>query len=245
MRPLLKTALPLFGLAAALAVPARADLVSNGDFEAGLSAWTMADQLGSDGTFQAQTGTTSPLNGFPVPAPPQGVTAAMTDSSGPGSHVIYQDFVVPTSVANASVGFSLYVDNHAGTFRTPATLDFATPTLNQQARVDLMASSADPFGLAVGDILLNLYQTSVGDPAVSGYTDYLIDVTTLFQAHPGETLRLRFAEVDNVDAFNLGVDAVRVLTTDTAVPEASTWIAAPVAIALAAYSHRRRRQRAA
>ena len=241
----LKTTLPLLGLAAALAVPARADLLSNGGFESGLSGWTIVDQIGSDGTFSVQSGTASPVNGSAVPAPPQGTRAAMTDSFGPGSHVLYQDIVVPATVTDASVAFSLYLNNQDSTYRKPATLDFATPTLNQQARVDLISTSADPFSVAVGDILLNLYQTSAGDPLVAGYTDYLIDVTTLFQAHPGETLRLRFAEVDNVANFNLGVDGVGVRLGDATVPEASTWLAAPVAIGLAAYSRWRRQARKA
>jgi hypothetical protein len=237
--------LPLLGLAAALAAPAHvhADLLSNGGFETGLSGWTVVDQVGSDGSFLDQTGTASPLNGFPVSAPPQGTRAAMTDSFGPGSHVLYQDFVVPASVTDASVGFSLYFNNQDVAYRTPATLDFATPALNQQARVDLISSSADPFSVAVGDILLSLYQTAAGDPLVSGYTDYLIDVTTLFQAHPGETLRLRFAEVDNVANFNFGVDGVSIRTGDPSVPEASTWLAVPVAVGLAAYTRQRLRSR--
>ena len=48
------------------------ELISNGGFESGFSGWTRADQTGSTGTFTAQTGTTSPVNGFTVPAPPQG-----------------------------------------------------------------------------------------------------------------------------------------------------------------------------
>jgi len=40
------------------------------------------------------------------------------------------------------------------------------------------------------------------------------------QANQGQTLRLRFAEVDNVAPFNLGVDNVDI----NAVPEPSSWI---------------------
>jgi len=51
---------------------------------------------------------------------------------------------------------------------------------------------------------------------VSGYTDFVVDVTPLFQAHPGETLRLRFADVDNVSPFNFGVDRVAFVPLVTA-----------------------------
>ena len=113
------------------------ELVTNGGFELGFAGWTRADQVGSDGTFLLQMGTTSPVNGIPVPAPPQGVRAAMTDAEGPGSHVLYQDFAVPLVVPSAVLSFDLFVGYRAMAFFTPNTLDFATPALNQQARVDI------------------------------------------------------------------------------------------------------------
>src|SRR5258708_11820533 len=99
-------------LACTLAMHARADLITNGGFESGFSGWSRANQVGSDGQFFAQTGTASPVNGFTVPAPPQGTTAAMTDALGPGSHVLYQDFLVPALVPGAAHGFALYINNH-------------------------------------------------------------------------------------------------------------------------------------
>src|SRR5438046_94262 len=84
-------------LACTLAIQARADII-NGGFESGFTGWSRADQVGGNGQFLTQTGTASPVNQFPVPAPPQGITAAMTDALGPGSHVLYQDFVVPSVV---------------------------------------------------------------------------------------------------------------------------------------------------
>jgi len=57
---------------------AAAPLLLNGGFESGFAGWIRADQLGSDGTFALQTGTTSPVNGITVPVPSGGVAAAMT-----------------------------------------------------------------------------------------------------------------------------------------------------------------------
>ena len=56
-------------------------VIAKGGFEAGLTSWTKADQLGSEGTFFSQSGTLSPVNGDPVPAPPEGTKAAMTDAT--------------------------------------------------------------------------------------------------------------------------------------------------------------------
>ena len=66
----------------------------------------------------------------------------------------------------------------------------------------------EPFSVVAPVILLNVYQTSPGDTLVSGYTALIADLAELLEAQPGETLRLRFAETDNVFMFELGVDDV-------------------------------------
>ena len=191
---------------------ARADsLIINGGFESGFSGWSRADQLGSDGSFMLQSGTVSPVNGDPVAAPPEGSFAAMTDAQGPGTHVLFQDFLVPTVASPlALLSFELFIANRADTFSVPnpATLDFSGRALNQQARVDILRAGTDPFSVLASDVLLNVYQTLPGDPAVSGYTSINADVTALFAANAGSMLRLRFAEADNVFTFQLGVDNV-------------------------------------
>jgi hypothetical protein len=218
----LKTAGLVAIAACAVSLPADAALITNGDFEAGLTAWTIADQIGSDGTFQIQTGTLSPLNLDAVPAPPQGVKAAMTDSGAGGSHVLYQDFMVNASVPSTFLSFDLFVGNRADMFATPSTLDWATATLNQQARVDIVSAAADPFSIVAGDIVGNFFQTALGDTLVAGaYVTYTIDITALLNAHVGESLRLRFAEVDNLAPFQFGIDSVSIGAGAT-IPEPGT-----------------------
>ena len=94
-------------------------LITNGGFEAGFTGWTLADAFGGDGTFSLQTGTTSPISGDPVPAPPEGTHAAMSDGQGPGSHVLYQDFVVPSSTGSAVLSFDLFIGNRASDLFNP------------------------------------------------------------------------------------------------------------------------------
>jgi hypothetical protein len=225
MKILLSCILSCFTIASA-----HAGLITNGGFESGLAGWTRADLLGSEGTFFVQSGTTSPVNGLPVPAPPQGSNAAMTDAVAGGSHILYQDFVVPSVVSVAFVRFSLFV-NSGAEFETRDHLEWSLPDLNQQARVDILTQTSDPFSVAVGDVLQNLYRTETGDPLTSGYTPIIMDVTSLLQAHQGETLRLRFAEVDNVNIFNLGVDSVDIV--EQVIPEPASWtLAAGALVAL-------------
>lgn len=224
----LHSTFPIFLLAAwALIAPcpnSLAGIVVNGGFESGLSGWTTADQLGSDGTFSIQSGLLSPVLGDLVPAPPGGLNAAMSDAGGPGSHVLYQDIFIPNTVGQFTLSFSLFVGNRGPFFATanPATigLDFSTPSQNQQARVDIVRVTANPFTVALADVLQNLYQTKVGDPLISGYNSFNIDVSAVLAANAGQTVRLRFAEVDNLGPFQLGVDNVDI----SPVPEPSSWL---------------------
>jgi glucose/arabinose dehydrogenase len=198
-------------------LPGHASPIVNGGFESGLASWTRADQLGSEGTFFLQSGTSSPVNGDPTPAPPGGTAAAMTDAEGPGSHVLYQDFLVGTG--GAILSFDLFIGNRARQFATPPSGSLAfdltsqtgAQTLNQQARVDIMTVGADPFSVAAADVMLNLFQTQIGDPPVSGYTPFVFDLSPLFAANAGQTLRLRFAETDNILGFQFGVDNVSLI----------------------------------
>jgi len=232
-------------LGCALSSTAFAGLIANGGFESGFSNWNRADQLGSEGSFALQTGATSPVTGDTVPLPPGAVRAAMTDALGPGSHVLYQDFTVPTAVAGGLLTFQVFIGNRAGTFFTPspASLDFSTPALNQQARVDILLAGADPFSVASSDVLLNAFQTAAGNAAVSGYNVVNVDITSLLNAHVGGTLRLRFTEVDNVAPFQMGVDNVDVITSTTgAVPEPSSWLLTCGALAALGATARRLRR---
>jgi hypothetical protein len=221
--------------------PADASTIVNGGFESGLASWVRVDQVGSDGGFVLQSGLASPINADPVPAPPSGTRAAMSDGAGPGSHVLYQDFVATPGAQTLS--FDLFVGNRADRFVTPASLDFALTntngalTLNQQVRVDLLRAAADPFSVAAADVLLPLYASQVGDPLVSGYRSFASEVGAVLGAHSGELLRLRFAETDNVAQLQLGVDNVAIAVS--AIPEPTS--SALLAIGLAALIARRHR----
>jgi hypothetical protein len=125
-------------LACALTVSAQAAIIVNGGFESGFAGWTTADQVGSEGTFALQTGTASPVNGLPVPAPPGGITAAMTDAAGPGSHVL-SDSWCPRCWRRLSL--ALFINNTQRPTRR-LTSTSGTPDLNQQARVDILLGSA-------------------------------------------------------------------------------------------------------
>lgn len=216
-----------------------APLLTNGGFESGFSGWTVADQVGSGGSFTVQSGTSSPVNGDTVPAPPQGSNAALSDGDAPGTHVLYQDFFVPLDNGTSTLTFSLFIGNRADRFATPNSLDFFGTALNQQARVDILRGGTNPFSLGGADLLANLFRTNVGSPLVTGYNAFTVDLSGLLFANRGQTLRLRFAEVDNLAQFQLGVDNVNL----DAVPAPEPTSMVLLGTGLAGLVARRRRAR--
>ena len=181
-------------------------LILNGGFEEnggvgpnGFDDWTVWNQAGGSGNFYVQTGTSS-QNGFTVQAPPEGSFAAMSDQGGPGSHIIYQDVTIPNG--GATLSFEIYIANRPQVWYHPATLLYNAGQ-NQQVRIDVMDPTASIDSYTTG-VYHNVYTTAAGDPYISGYSTVTFSIDDL----DGETVRIRFAQVDNSGNFQLGVDNV-------------------------------------
>jgi hypothetical protein len=189
------------GAALAAAVP-------NGGFEAGgLGGWKAEKQRGGTGNWFAYGGTTGPKSGEPVAAPPAGDFAATSDQTGPGSQVLYRNVELKPRMRH-TLSFQLYYQNTAASFATPNTLSFKAGD-NQQYRVDVVRPSAGPFSVKPDDVLATVFRTEEGDPNALAPTPMTYDLTPF----AGRTVRLRFAEVDNMGSFRASVDAVRVSST--------------------------------
>jgi hypothetical protein len=181
------------------------ELIANGGFESSFTGWTAADQLGSDGSFTLQTGAASPPacpSRCPRRSPVMTTSGRRQPRSLPGHPV-------PGGITAArfrSRSTSTTRDTCAS-FRGWAASGHRLPGY-QPAGPHRLIASANPFSTAPSDVLLNLFQTSTSTPATLGYTMMTTDVTAFLQARAGQTVRLRFAEVDNVNFFNMGVDNV-------------------------------------
>jgi hypothetical protein len=189
----------------ALRAPQGTNIVLNGGFESNggvgtnvFADWTVENLFGGFGDWLVQTGSTSPLNGFPVDPPPEGNFAAMTDQTGPGSHVIHQVLAVPP--AGVILSCQVYVNNQAVVYSNPASLDWNVLP-NQQARIDIMNPAAPIDDVGAG-VLLNMFATPPGTPPVIPYTT----VTANLSPFAGTSVRLRIAEVDNQGFMHFGVD---------------------------------------
>jgi hypothetical protein len=179
--------------------------VPNGGFETGnFTDWRRANQAGGGGNWFVYSGTASPLTNNPIAAPPQGNFAATTDQNDPGSHVLFRKIQLKSGLRH-KLSFYLYYDNFAGDFFTPKSLNFNVFP-NQQYRVDVMKPTADPFAVNNKAILARIFRTDVGDPNTRAPTLMTFNLTPF----AGQTVRLRFAEVDNQSPFRASVDRVKV-----------------------------------
>ncbi len=124
------------------------NVVRNGTFEVfdlakekgNLSGWQTFDQRDSRGQWNPQAGTSTPLSGQPIKAPPGGNFAVVLDQPDiapmlgssalgysidgnplrfdtvkkfEGMHALYQDFIIPPKAQRVTLTFALYIDNTA------------------------------------------------------------------------------------------------------------------------------------
>jgi hypothetical protein len=216
-------ALPVGAVAAvacaALLVPASAGAatVVNGDFETGsLSGWQTQSAGPSYNSWFAYSGTTSLISLHPIPSPPQGNFAAITDQNDPAGDIMYQDVTLEPYYTHQLTMTLYYKSYDPISIPSPDTLNWSggpsESTLeqpNQQYRVDVMKPTAPVNSLNPSDILATVFATKAGDPETMGPTQFSLNLT----AFAGQTVRLRFAVTDNHSYFNAGVDSVSIAST--------------------------------
>lgn len=186
--------------------PALAD-VDNGGFETGeFPPWVVVDQDDGSGSWfvvEDEPRLESPLSGFRIPKAPERRHQAVADQEGPGSHILYQDFVIPPG--RQQLRLTLWYQNDAEEFHTPRTLDFEVEP-NQQLRIDVLREGAPLDSLDPDDILAQIFRTRRGDRAELRPTEIRRNLSGL----AGKQVRLRIVEVDNQSNFLVGIDAVSV-----------------------------------
>jgi hypothetical protein len=182
---------------------------TNGTFETSdMTGWQIYTRiLSQPANWYNYTGTLTPQTAHIISAPPQGTRAAVTDHNNATTHELYQDFTIPAG-QSGTVSFYLAYNNTYSSFITLNTLDY---TSNQQARVDVIKTTAANESVAASDIYLKLFQTQPGDPFVLSPTLMFFDVSSL----AGQTVRLRFAEAVGLSWFPFAVDNVCFSTTRT------------------------------
>jgi CubicO group peptidase (beta-lactamase class C family) len=178
------------------------------DFESGsLDDWqTVGSGAGgwfvySDGAKAPDPAQSDPNVPFDLPDPPQGKFAAVTDMNGPGTRILYRDVKLDGRLRLHLTAFYAAV----GGFTSPKTLAHDVPEPNQQFRIDLLDPSAPIDSVAKGDVLVNVFHTSPGDPDRLAPTAAIVDLSRW----AGRTVRLRLAGTDNSGPLRVGVDNIR------------------------------------
>jgi hypothetical protein len=166
------------------------------DFESGaLTAWKQVGG-GSGGWFIYTDGGKAPDPAgsnpgvpFDLPDPPQGRFAAVSDMNGPGTRILYRDVKLDGRLRLRVTGFFAGV----GGLSSPRSLAYDDAGANEQFRIDLVAPSAPIDSVARGDVLVNVFKTSTGDPDRREPRAVSVDLSRW----AGQTVRLRLAVTDN------------------------------------------------
>jgi hypothetical protein len=212
-------AMATLSLAAMAGANAQAkQLIVNGGFETGdYTGWSANVEPGSDGTLTVvpYSAGVSPISGFPFQNNPAGGTFfSITDQSGPGSYSLTQSFTL-ASASTVKVSFQMFANDQAGVIVDNGR-DYNTFP-NENAEVDILTGSADPFTNSASDIVSVLY--GPGADSLSGNPNPWTSYSDTLSLAAG-TYQIRFAETDNQGFFQQGVDNVSITTS---VPEPASW----------------------
>jgi D-alanyl-D-alanine carboxypeptidase len=198
------------------------------DFESGaLNDWRAVGSGGggwfvySDGGKAPDPTQTDANFPFNLPDPPQGKFAAVADTNGPGTRILYRDVRLDGRFAlRLTVFFA-----GAAPFSTPETLAHDVPEANQQFRIDLIRPSAPIDSVAKDDVLVKVFRPYQGQFAVQGPTGVRVDVSRW----AGQTVRLRLVATDNRGPMRVGVDNIRLERVGTGTDDRIELLATPEA----------------
>lgn len=168
------------------------ELLVNGDFETmDFTGWIelntgLGDIVINDGTFDP-VGPDGPL------MPCEGGSGAVTFQSGPGTHTLYQEVTIPAGAISVTLAWTDMIRNHHTEFIEPS----------QEFRVEVWNTS--------NIVLEELFSTEPGDPLLNGCLRRTADLS----AYAGQTIRIAFTEQDAFFFFNVHLDDVSLLYSET------------------------------
>lgn len=202
--------------------PITTELITNGNFEFGnWNGWTVNTEIGYEksGFFLSRPGMNTLISGKNTSSNFMGGRYYMvTDQNGAGRNSLTQKFTIPENTTAVTLDFQMFVNSYSEPQKiiNPWGLYLDAGT-NQHARVDILRTDAAPFDTSDTVVLRNLYIGADYGAYAHNYTSYSFDITDTVIT-PGEYI-LRFAEVDNKNFFNMGVDNVSIKATIVETPE--------------------------
>jgi hypothetical protein len=186
---------------------------ANENFESGTLANWQQQKIGEGGWFVYTEGKTppdrtqsDPFYPFEAPNPPQGRFAAISDTNGAGTRILYRDVTLD---GRYRVTFSVFYVNE-GRFSDPDPPGEESMEDRQLFRIDLMSPSAPVTSLSQSDILASIFRSRHNDPPRQPPTDLTRDLSQW----EGRTIRIRLVSADNEGPLRAGVDNIRFERTD-------------------------------
>lgn len=210
----MRKSIGLFLFLTVLSATSNAQLI-NADFETGdLTGWQTLVE-GAAKPVSIESGTVTTAAGTINPSP-DGSFMVFTSQDAEGRSFLWQEFT-PTNIPvlnpyNYNVYFDIAINNRADDYYTPVpmSLEYASTTPNQQARIDILKPGASITTVDPNDIVVELFQTHPGDPLIQDWQRVTKDVSSEIAPYVGQALILRLVQVDNQLYFNLALDNVSV-----------------------------------
>lgn len=220
MKTLVKFALVAAVVGATFASTASAASIVNGNFESGGTAgWSIFTVPTSAGGWQTYSGTTSPMSSGdtdPIPAA-IGTASAVADQTGEMASVLYQDVALEPGMSH-TLDFSYWFATFAP-FTATNNIAFPFPSGpdDQQVIIDVIKSSASPITANPADSLATVYRSNLGDATTRNWTNATVDLSTF----AGQTVRVRFLDINQNSYLLVGVDNVAITSKDVLAPTIS------------------------
>lgn len=154
----------------------------------------------SDGSKPPEGAKSDPFWPFEAPAPPQGRFAAISDTDGSGTRILYRDVALD---GRYRLSVTVYFSN-GGRFSDP---DPGRTSLgdSQEFRIDVMSPAAPLTSLAREHILATIFRGLPIDNERQPPTELSRDLSPF----AGQTIRLRIVSSDNQGPVRAAVDDIR------------------------------------
>ena len=163
------------------------EIILNGGFDTGtFTNWVKTNSGLGDWVIN---------NGTYVPPGPGGQTppfagnfSALSEQTGGGTHILYQDISIPSGASSATLSWVDQIRNFAAQYTTNS----------QYFHVEIRGTN--------NSLLQIVFVTKPGDSLTNNWTARSFDLS----AFAGQTIRIAFVESDSLNYFNVGLDNVSV-----------------------------------
>lgn len=222
------------------------EVIVNGGFEMDVAetnspfGWSVAE-VGVLGSVVSTSGNVSPISGFATAGAASGNNYALLDSFAPSTQVLYQTITLG-AVSSAILSFDVFYKDQSGggLIFNEAGLDYTTGgtfDANQHWRFDLLVAQAEEPNIFSSEDFRSFASVINETYSDTTYFNVQFDITNSLFTNGGSYV-LRFANISNQGASQLGIDNVSLQVTP--VPEADTYAMLLAGLGMIGFVARRR-----